>query len=151
MIKCNKCKKEIEEPILENEKFCYKDQTGNLRISYCCIDCQMLLTNGEGQMENKLLDKEFCEDVIKSSSEIQNLLQQESVPVDALVIKPNGGLTEREKSLILWFMELAVKMKMKDYTEESIASIDLDAWYEDYYKENELPLNALEMDEREGL
>lgn len=67
------------------------------------------------------------------------------------VIKTNGGLSDREKSLILWFMELAVKMKMKDYTELSIASIDLEAWYEDYYKENELPFNALEMDEREGL
>jgi hypothetical protein len=52
---------------------------------------------------------------------------------------PNGGLTDREKSLILWFMELAVKMKMKDYTELSIASIDLESWYEVYYLENELP------------
>ena len=77
--------------------------------------------------------------------------QQESNLVENRVIKPNGELSEQEKSLILWFMELAVKMKMKDYTELSIASIDLDAWYEDYYKENELPLNALEMDEREGM
>lgn len=69
----------------------------------------------------------------------------------ALQAVPNGGLTDREKSLILWFMELAVKMKMKDYTELSISSIDLDSWYEDYYLENEFPSNALEMDEREGL
>ena len=73
------------------------------------------------------------------------------VGVEPEVIKTNGGLTDREKSLILWFMELAVKMKIKNYTELSIASIDLDAWYEDYYKENELPSNALEIDEREGL
>jgi len=94
----------------------------------------------------------FCITLIKQRQEqAWNAALEKQGQHETEVIKTNGGLSDREKSLILWFMELAVKMKMKDYTELSIASIDLEAWYEDYYKENELPFNALEMDEREGL
>jgi hypothetical protein len=46
-------------------------------------------------------------------------------------------------------MGLTTEMLKKGYTELAIASIDLDAWYE-YYNENENPLTALELDERDG-
>lgn len=88
----------------------------------------------------------------KNSYEVAELMAEFANETNSVIMKStNGGLTEREKSLIFWFMELAVRMKIKGYTELSIASIDLDAWYKDYYCDNVLPLTALEMEELEGV
>jgi hypothetical protein len=90
------------------------------------------------------------EETIKSIKHyLVKFMEYEKNLINRIVGNTDGGLTEREKSLIFWFMGLTTEMLKKGYTELAIASIDLDSWYE-YYKDNENPLTALELDERDG-
>lgn len=38
---CNICKKPIENAWAEFEKFSYKTMSGEMKVVWCCIDCQL--------------------------------------------------------------------------------------------------------------
>jgi hypothetical protein len=81
--------------------------------------------------------------------------EDESVPAETVVgqvsvSSANGetaGLTDEQIKLIKWFMRLAIELQECDYTTESVMSIDVEAWMNDYYENGLTSFQAIMEDE----
>jgi len=91
-------------------------------------------------------------EIDKTIEDIYNLV---SVPAETVVgqvsvSSANGetaGLTDEQIKLIKWFMRLAIELQECDYTTESVMSIDVEAWMNDYYENGLTSFQAIMEDE----